>query len=242
MKMAIIALLVLFACGKKDKKEKTVVGPQGPSCKVSQLTDSAKITCPDGSVATVQNGAAGANGASCSVEQLTNGSKISCTDGTYALILNGIDGAPGRDGIDGSNGSQGYPGQDGLGCSVVGSPTGARVMCGDGTSVDINNGLSGQDCTLQDLVNGVRITCGLDSAVVLDGTSTYSVAQIIDPCGPTLGEFDEVILKLQNGSLMAHYSHGNDQFLTLLEPDRHYVTTDDQSCYFYVDVNNNVSW
>lgn len=220
MKIAIITLLLLFSCGKKDKKN-TVPGPQGPSCSVTQLANAAKITCPDGSIATVQNGASGVNGASCSVEQLINGSKIQCTDGTYATVLNG------------DNGSS---------CSVTGTSVGADILCEDGTSVSVNNGLSGQNCVLEDLVNGIKITCGLNSAVVYDGTSVYSVTQIIDVCGDDPGEFDEVILKLQNGSLMAHYSHGNDQFLTLLEPNRSYVTTDRSSCPFFVDANYNITW
>lgn len=214
MRIVLVLLLFTFSCGKKEKTPEG--SPRG--CTVSQLANSAKISCPDGSIATIDNGDAGTAGSSCSVERLDNGSKIQCTDGTYALVM------------------------DGSSCSVTGTSVGADIHCHNGTSSHINNGLAGQECVLEQLFNGVKITCGQSIAVVYNGTSAYSVVDIIDVCGDDPGEFDEVILKLQNGKLMAHYSHGNDQFLTILESDKTYITTDNSSCPFYVDSNNNVTW
>jgi hypothetical protein len=63
---------------------------------------------------------------------------------------------------------------------------------------------------------------------------------MIDPCGDGPG-FDEVILRLGNGGLMAHFAGGgNLQFLTVL-PDGNYITSDNQACYFTV-ASGVVSW
>lgn len=58
---------------------------------------------------------------------------------------------------------------------------------------------------------------------------------MIDPCGDQTA-FDEVLLRLANGQLVAHFANGSLQFLSVIGPGN-YVTTDGTSCYFSVDSN-----
>lgn len=79
------------------------------SCTVSENSDgSATISCPDGSQATVYDGADGTDGmdgldgtvgASCSVVDNADGSAtITCPDGSEATVFDGEDGVDGEDG------------------------------------------------------------------------------------------------------------------------------------------------
>lgn len=95
------------------------------------------------------------------------------------------------------------------------------------------------------VVGGALITCGATQVVLLDGDDApptpYTVVGLIDPCGDGPG-FDEVLLQLADGSLMAHYAGGgNLQFLTVLSPGN-FVTTDSQACHFTVAGDMGVSW
>lgn len=184
-----------------------------------------------------ENGHDGVNGSSCSVEQLENGAKMSCTDGSFAYIYNG------RDGVDGTNGTNGV---DGSSCSISGNLSGATVTCSNGTSATILNGLNGtngtngQSCTLQDLANGVKITCGSQSAIVYDGedadTSVIGIAGYIKPCGEEFNN-DEIFLRMTDGNILALYDGGpHEDRLVLLAPGN-YITTDrnkNRTCNFTV--------
>lgn len=103
---------------------------------------------------------------------------------------------------------------------------------------DGSNGQDGQDGT-----DGTDGKDGTDGQNGEDGedapTSAYTIVQVIDPCGKQAA-FDEVLFVMYDGSILAHYSHGNKQFLTLIG-NGNYVTTDGTSCNFNVN-NGIVSW
>lgn len=68
----------------------------------------------------------------------------------------------------------------------------------------------------------------------LNGTKGEdAILEVIDPCGPSDDGFDEVILKLNTGDLMAYFESGDRRFLTLLTPGN-YITTDTQRCAFTI--------
>lgn len=69
----------------------------------------------------------------------------------------------------------------------------------------------------------------------------YVVTEFIDPCGDHPGHLDELVLRLADGSLMAHYASGSLQFITLITPGD-YVTTDKQKCHFTVTLAREVVW
>jgi len=105
------------------------------------------------------------------------------------------------------------------------SACGAQTVTG-------KDGSPGANCSVQQISNGAIITCPGSTAVVSPAGAQYNVTEIIDPCGDGPG-FDEIILKLANGQLLAHFSSGGLQFLSLI-PDGNYVTTDQQACQFSV--------
>lgn len=88
------------------------------------------------------------------------------------------------------------------------------------------------------LPKGDRGETGADGRPGLDGRD--AIVEIIDPCGPSLG-YDEIILRLGNGSLVAYFQNGVNEFLIDLHPGE-YVTTDGQACHFTVDYDLNVLW
>lgn len=100
-----------------DQAEKSTYGALGAdgSCSVSQESDGALISCPDGSMAFVPNG------------------------------TNGIDGKDGVDGRDGANGADGINGADGSSCTVQDLGTKALLSCDDGTMAIIEDGADGQN-------------------------------------------------------------------------------------------------
>jgi len=94
------------------------------------------------------------------------------------------------------------------------------------------DGRPGSDCSVEQLSNGAIIRCASTTAILTPQGAQYAVVDIIDPCGDSPG-FDEVLLRLANGQLLAHFASGSLQFLTLV-PDGSYVTTDSQQCHFTV--------
>lgn len=127
----------------------------------------------------------------------------------------------------GPQGEKGDKGDSGDTCSVSQSVNGALILCPDGTSVMILNGTNG--------VNGVN---GADGQAAPAGP--YNIIELIDPCGKQ-GRFDELLLRLENKQLVAHYSHGVNQFLTTIGPGS-YKTTDGTECYFYINNDLEVLW
>lgn len=131
--------------------------------------------------------------------------------------------------------------------SPIPGPQGPQGPAGTpGTS-----GAPGKSCSVTRVSNGALIECpGAESVVVLDGArgadgapapaTPYTVTEVIDPCGTGPG-FNEVLLRLGNGQILAHYASGATQFLTLIGPGN-YVTTDGQACYFTVHSDMTVTW
>lgn len=130
-----------------------------------------------------------------------------------------LDKLKGPAGPQGPKGDTGSPGQN---CTVQEALNGAVILCPDGTNVLVLNGTNGVD--------------GLPAPA----PSSYTISEIIDPCGRQ-GAFDEVLLRLTNGQLIAHYSGHGDNFLTLISPGN-YITTDGTRCNFNVTNSLGVTW
>lgn len=137
--------------------------------------------------------------------------------------------------------------------------TDRKLDCIDGCSPQQSpspspkDGKDGQSCTVAAMSNGAIITCGTTSTVILNGAkgtdgsngkdappTAYSVVEMIDPCGAQ-SQFDEVLLRLANNQLIAHFSNGSNQFLTVIGPGS-YITTDGTSCHFTIDTELGVHW
>lgn len=205
-------------CGKpKD-------GANGMSCSAIETTDEVIIACENGTKSVILKpkdappGEKGASGTSCTVDQTDFGSTVICDDGTMGEILNGSTGPAGQNGADGA------PGADGSSCTSIPYINGAVVQCDDGSSVVILNGTDGQD--------------GQDGADGQDGQDApptpFVITELIRPCPLLPGTFREVLLRLGDGSLMAHFAGGGNQFLTTIPPGN-YQLTDGSGCDFSVD-------
>jgi hypothetical protein len=105
-------------------------------------------------------------------------------------------------------------------CTTTQQPAGALVQCPDGSQSFIANGING--------INGLN---GTDGAT--------PIIEVVDPCGKQTS-FDEVLYRLPDGRLLAHFDNGALQFLTILTPGT-YTTTDGSKCQFTVDANNKVT-
>jgi hypothetical protein len=53
---------------------------------------------------------------------------------------------------------------------------------------------------------------------------------VYDPCGDS-PDFDEILLKLADGTVLAYFESGSNRFLTTLRPGT-YRTTDGSNCVF----------
>jgi hypothetical protein len=99
--------------------------------------------------------------------------------------------------------------------------------------------------------NFLEVTEVSSLAFVCDGeqgtagpTSPNSINEVIDPCGDAPGIFDEVLLRLESGVILASFSDNssglNTRFSVLEEGS--YMTTDNSGCSFKVSGDGEVSF
>lgn len=167
-------------------------------------------------------GPAGVAGPGCSVTQVDTGAVIACENGSVANIANGTNGDTGPQGIGGTDGSS---------CTVTQLSNGSRIDCSDDTHAVVVNGSDGLAGPTGE--TGEPGIAGADAPL-----SAYSVASVIDPCSTAPG-FNEVLLRLQNNQILAHYADGAKQFFSLIGPGS-YITTDGDACKFSIDNNGNI--
>lgn len=128
------------------------------------------------------------------------------------------------------------------------------IVCPDGTSTELPNdgedGEDGKSCTVVEDIDSAFISCDGNSVKIpygKDGTdgvkgedgkdllpSPYAITDIIDPCGDDPNHFDEIIIKLYDGSYLAYFESGGKRFLTTLDAGKSYQTTDYQKCNFKI--------
>ena len=159
-------------------------------------------------------------------------------NGENTQVIVGPAGPQGEKGDTGAPGATGAQGEAGQGCSVTQALNGALIECASG-SVLVLNGQNGEDG--QDGEDGMDGQDGQDGA---DAPPTpYSVSEVIDPCGAE-SNFDEVLLKLANGAVVASFSenaNGLNTRFVIIGPGN-YMTTDGTSCQFTVNQDLTVSW
>lgn len=161
-----------------------------------------------------------------------------------SLVLVGCGPHIHRHGVPGTPGAPGEDGKNSL-INTLRFEAGLQ-LCESDSGVEIQSGLDLNDNLVLDSeeIQQATIVCdGKDGQDGQDGEDApipqFTVVDSVNPCGQQ-GTYDEVLLKLQNGEYLAHYAHGNKQFLTIIG-DGNYVTTDGTSCNFSI-VNGVVSW
>lgn len=133
------------------------------------------------------------------------------------IYRDGKNGAPGVSGPSGPQGPVGNPGQS---CSVTPLPSnpGALILCGDGTSVVVTNGVDGQN--------------GHDGATGASGQNATPVV-MQQLCPGINSSFPEQAFVL-GGKLYAVYSSSGNASLAVLTPGSYTTTNPGQNCTFTV--------
>lgn len=150
----------------------------------------------------------------------------------------GLPGAPGTAGPTGDDGPQGPEGKQGpSGSSGTNGSQGPTGLDGPSGNPGLTGAPGGAGPTGSNGATGPTGESGRDAP-----TSPYDIIELINPCGGAgQGFFDEVLLKLRNGMILAHYSDGSKQFLTIVLPGS-YQTTDGYHCNFIVHSDGSITW
>ena len=169
--------------------------------------------------------------------------------GSNGESVKGDKGDPGES-ITGPQGNPGQDAQDGLSSliSVVPAPS-----CPTGGSTILVGLDANRDSVLDitevsqsaDICNGEQGSQGEAGENGQDAPATaFTPVALVDPCGDADGILDEVLIQLNNGTLITSVSNnGNAQTTRLSVVDAGtYSTTDGSSCTFTVDGSGNVSW
>lgn len=90
----------------------------------------------------------------------------------------------------------------------------------------------GDDVHLTEVTEVIEVTETITQYVEVPVEIREDVIDVIDPCGAE-APFDEVLLRLADGSLVAFFQQGNNRFLANIPPGD-YVTTDGTNCRFTV--------
>lgn len=98
--------------------------------------------------------------------------------------------------------------------------------------VAVNNALP----MLQSNINGLQ-----NQINTINVTISTAVVGMVDPCGDGPG-FDEVLLKTKDGKYVAYFETGGNRFLTVLQTNTSYQTTDAQHCNFSINSSGVVTW
>lgn len=184
----------------------------------------------------------------------------------FLVVLSGC-GIKGDRGEVGPKGDKGDPGIPGTSCTSVLVPGGINIICGSNPPVFLRDGadgapglqgpvgLPGTSCTVTTLLpshdnptGGAQITCGSQSAVVINGAAggsgaAYVIVGSIDPCGassPT--SQDEIFLRMASGALVSLFTENSSALtarLSYIKDGSNYQTTDSQHCLFSLatDIN-----
>lgn len=183
----------------------------------------------------------------------------------FLILFNACAGHTGGQGVAGPQGPKGDPGVPGTSCVAQITTGGVNILCGTNPAVFLADGtngapglqgpvgLPGTSCSVTTLLpshdnptGGAQITCGSQSAIVINGASgsssaAYVIVGSIDPCGPSGGQ-DEIFLRMASGALVALFVDNGSALtarLSYIKDGVGYQTTDSQHCNFNLSTNVN---
>ena len=99
---------------------------------------------------------------------------------------------------------------------------------------DLIQALEVNTIALEDRLNYQQVIINNHQIELANLASEDSVVEYVDPCGNGPG-FDEVLLHTRSGKYIAYFESGPNRFLTVLQPNVNYVTTDQQHCAFKIN-------
>lgn len=97
-------------------------------------------------------------------------------------------------------------------------------------------------------LNGTNGTNGTNGSNGTNGANApinpYDIAGLINPCGDAPGIYDEVFIKLNNGTVIASFSANNAGDLTrfVVVPAGSYITTDGDNCVFTINSSGIITY
>lgn len=165
----------------------------------------------------------------------------------------GEQGLSGASGIPGAAGESGYNSLVAIVSSASGcSNGGITVLSGLDSDRDANLSVnevsaSAEVCNGDDGQNGSNGSNGSNGQNGQNGQdappTAFTPVALINPCGDAPGVYDEVFIKLQNGTLIASFSenaNGKNTRFSILTAGS-YMTTDGDSCNFTLDATGNIT-
>lgn len=100
-------------------------------------------------------------------------------------------------------------------------------------SREIEKRISSGDERLQLEINALQ-------AKLTELATRQIAVSLIDPCEDMPGQYDEVLMRIEDGRLVAYFEQGGKRYLTILQPNVAYQTTDAQACRFSINEHNQV--
>lgn len=158
----------------------------------------------------------------CSTTTTNAGVYLQCPGGDMVYIPNGTIGPEGPSGPVGPKGDSGPEGPVG--------PIGPEGPKGDNGPEGLPGAAGKDGAAGPQGLPGAKGDTGEKGDTGAAGQN--AVVQVFDPCGDAPG-FDEVILKLADGTLISYFESGSNKFLTVLKPGT-YRTTDGSGCTFTI--------
>jgi hypothetical protein len=139
----------------------------------------------------------------CTVTQVAEGALITCPDGSQSVVYNGTNGSKGETGTDGTDGVDGSDGEAAEICTVEEVDDGAKITCGDKSAV-VKNGKNGNDGT-----DGAAGSDGVDGVDGTDGQDGVDGADGESPA-PCKVESTDTGIKVTCGTSTAYVNNGKD--------------------------------
>lgn len=92
---------------------------------------------------------------------------------------------------------------------------------------------------MQEQINNQQVIINNHQAELVQLSMQDSITEFYDPCGDSAG-FDEVLLKTKSGKFIAYFESGSQRYLTVLQKNTSYRTTDNSRCYFTLNNDGQV--
>jgi hypothetical protein len=142
----------------------------------------------------------------------------------------GIAGPTGNTGVSGLNSLMTFTRQS----SVSGCENGGLIVA-NGLDINRNNLLDAEEITAISYVCDGKTGAAGENGISPQ-SSEFDIINVITPCGIKAGIFNESLLELRNGDIIAYFEQGNTRFLNVLQPG-YYQTSDSKACRFTIDNN-----
>jgi hypothetical protein len=157
---------------------------------------------------------------------------------TYRYGSDGINGKPGSSGHSSLLATTSFSG-------VSGSCTNGGIVVLSGLDTNDSGTLDSADTNLVSsyVCNGTNGSNGTNGTNGSNAPpSPFTPVTILDPCGNSSGVFDEVMLKLYNGQILASFSDNVNGYNTRFSiiGAGSYMVTDGSHCYFSIDSLGNM--